>query len=94
MADSSVPLGGLSRVAASSFGTPCPLIEICCESSLFRDLSAGLSVRFDVLKAVEVLVAAAAVVWVGIDAGKARHHAVAVESDGGVLWSMKVVKRR
>jgi transposase len=39
---------------------------------------------------VAVLVSATAVVWVGIDAGKARHHAVAVDSDGGVLWSVKV----
>jgi transposase len=31
-----------------------------------------------------------AVVWVGIDAGKARHHAVAVDGDGGVLWSVRV----
>ena len=34
--------------------------------------------------------AAADVVWVGIDAGKASHHAVALDSGGGLLWSMKV----
>ncbi len=34
--------------------------------------------------------AAAAVVWVGIDAGKVRHHAVAVDGSGDVLWSVKV----
>lgn len=30
------------------------------------------------------------VIWVGIDAGKASHHAVAVDADGRVLWSVKV----
>ncbi|MEV0570595.1 IS110 family transposase [Dactylosporangium sp. NPDC050588] len=28
--------------------------------------------------------------WVGIDAGKAKHHAVAIDGDGDVLWSVKV----
>jgi transposase len=41
-------------------------------------------------KVVAVLVAAAVAAWVGIDAGKARHHAVAVNGDGEVLWSVKV----
>src|SRR6478735_9039702 len=31
------------------------------------------------------------VAWVGIDAGKNNHHAVAVDSDGQVLWSQQVV---
>lgn len=30
------------------------------------------------------------VVWVGIDAGKTSHHAVAVDGDGTQLWSVKV----
>jgi transposase len=30
------------------------------------------------------------VVWVGIDAGKASHHAVAVDGEGRLLWSVKV----
>jgi len=30
-------------VAASLLWAPCPLIEICCESSPFRDLPVGLS---------------------------------------------------
>ncbi|MDR0346127.1 MAG: IS110 family transposase, partial [Nocardiopsaceae bacterium] len=30
------------------------------------------------------------VIWVGIDAGKASHHAAAVDADGRLLWSMKV----
>lgn len=34
---------------------------------------------------------AADVVWVGIDAGKANHHAAAVAADGEMLWSVKVV---
>ena len=34
--------------------------------------------------------AAADVVWVGIDAGKVKHHAAAVDGDGELLWSMKV----
>jgi transposase len=43
-----------------------------------------------VWKVVAVLVAATVAAWVGIDAGKARHHAVAVDGDGEVLWSVKV----
>ncbi|GAA3205780.1 IS110 family transposase [Actinocorallia longicatena] len=30
------------------------------------------------------------VVWIGIDAGKTSHHAVAVDADGRRLWSVKV----
>jgi Transposase len=30
------------------------------------------------------------VVWVGIDAGKSSHHAVAVDGEGRQLWSVKV----
>jgi transposase len=30
------------------------------------------------------------VVWVGIDAGKAGHHAAAIDAGGGLLWSVKV----
>jgi transposase len=30
------------------------------------------------------------VIWVGIDAGKASHHAAAVDADGRLLWSVKV----
>jgi transposase len=30
------------------------------------------------------------VVWVGVDAGKASHHAAAVDADGRLLWSVKV----
>jgi hypothetical protein len=29
-------------------------------------------------------------VWVGIDAGKFAHHAVAVDPEGRTLWSLKV----
>src|ERR1700761_484290 len=35
-------------------------------------------------------VTAADVVWVGIDAGKASHYAVAVDAGGKRLWSVKV----
>ncbi len=34
--------------------------------------------------------AAAGVVWVGIDVGKASHHAAALDGDGARLWSVKV----
>ncbi|WP_433236425.1 IS110 family transposase [Actinomadura nitritigenes] len=34
--------------------------------------------------------AAASGVWVGIDAGKASHHAVALDASGKKLWSVKV----
>jgi hypothetical protein len=37
-----LPLGGFRGVAASSFGTPWPLIEICARS-LFTELQAGSS---------------------------------------------------
>jgi transposase len=30
------------------------------------------------------------VIWVGIDVGKASHHAAAVDRDGELLWSMRV----
>lgn len=30
------------------------------------------------------------VIWVGIDAGKSSHHAVAIDTDGRRLWSVKV----
>src|SRR3954466_12084752 len=30
------------------------------------------------------------VIWVGIDVGKAHHHAAAVDRDGELLWSMRV----
>src|ERR1700722_8923115 len=30
------------------------------------------------------------VAWVGIDAGKASHHAAAIDADGRLLWSVKV----
>jgi hypothetical protein len=35
-------------------------------------------------------VTATDVVWVGIDAGKASHHAAAVDAAGKRLWSLKV----
>jgi transposase len=35
-------------------------------------------------------VSSAEVVWVGIDAGKVSHHAVAIDADGRQLWSVKV----
>ena len=34
------------------------------------------------------------VVWVGIDAGKASHHAAAVDADGRLLWSVKVASEQ
>jgi len=65
---------------------PWPLIEIC-ESSLAKELPAGLSevtwiwvLREDGL----------AQVWVGVDAGKQAHHAAAVDVAGRVLWSTRV----
>lgn len=30
------------------------------------------------------------VIWVGIDAGKRDHHAAAVDSDGSLVWTVKV----
>jgi transposase len=34
------------------------------------------------------------VVWVGIDAGKASHHAAAVDAEGRVLWSVKIANEQ
>jgi transposase len=34
------------------------------------------------------------VVWVGIDAGKASHHAAAIDAEGRVLWSVKVANEQ
>jgi transposase len=36
-------------------------------------------------------VTAREVTWVGVDAGKQAHHAVAVDADGRLLWSTRVV---
>jgi transposase len=34
------------------------------------------------------------VVWIGLDAGKASHHAAAVDADGRLLWSVKVANEQ
>jgi transposase len=34
------------------------------------------------------------VVWIGIDAGKASHHAAAIDADGRLLWSVKVASEQ
>ena len=34
------------------------------------------------------------VAWVGIDAGKASHHAAAIDADGRLLWSVKVANEQ
>ena len=34
------------------------------------------------------------VVWVGIDAGKASHHAAAIDADGRLVWSVKVANEQ
>jgi transposase len=34
------------------------------------------------------------VVWVGIDAGKASHHAAALDAEGRVVWSVKVANEQ
>jgi transposase len=76
-------------MAALSFWTPRPLIEICCGSSLFRDLLAGLSTGLTCdnrRKRVKVR----PLIWVGIDAGKTTHHACAVDSEGKVVFTQKV----
>ncbi len=77
-------------MAAPLPGTPWPLIEICCEPSLFRDLPAGLSMGLTSTYERTGRVTVRDVVWVGIDAGKASHHAAAVDADGRQLWSVKV----
>ena len=37
-----------------------------------------------------VPVVAEHVVWVGIDAGKVKHHAAAIDAEGELLWSVRV----
>jgi transposase len=51
---------------------------------------AGSSTGFTCENERTARVTAADVVWVGIDAGKASHHAVAVDAAGKRLWSVKV----
>lgn len=51
---------------------------------------AGSSTGFTCEKGKVARVTATDVVWVGIDAGKASHHAVAVDAGGKRLWSVKV----
>lgn len=82
--------GGSGGMAALLPGTPWPLIEIWCGPSLFRDLLAGLSAGLTCADERTGQVPVPDVVWVGIDAGKASHHAAAVDSDGRPLWSVKV----
>jgi transposase len=76
-------------MAALSLWTPWPLIEIWCESSLFRDLSAGLSTGLTCNNR-RRCVTDRALVWVGIDAGKTTHHAYALDEAGVRCWSQKV----
>src|SRR5690242_10873036 len=51
---------------------------------------AGSSTGFTCENGKAARVAATDVGWVGIDAGKASHHAVAVDASGKRLWSVKV----
>jgi len=51
---------------------------------------AGSSTGFTCENGKVARVTAADVVWVGIDAGKASHHAAAVDAAGKRLWSVKV----
>jgi transposase len=51
---------------------------------------AGSSTGFTCENERTARVTAADVVWVGIDAGKASHHAAAVDAGGRRLWSVKV----
>jgi hypothetical protein len=51
---------------------------------------AGSSTGFTCENERTARVTAADVVWVGIDAGKASHHAVAVDAAGKRLWPVKV----
>jgi transposase len=51
---------------------------------------AGSSTGFTCKNGKAAWVTATDVVWVGIDAGKASHHAVAVDASGKRLWSVKV----
>jgi transposase len=76
-------------MAALSFWTPWPLIQICCEPSLFRDLLAGLSTGLscDYRRA---NVTDRPLVLVGVDVGKATHHACALDAAGTVVFSQKV----
>jgi transposase len=76
-------------MAALSFWTPWPLIQICCGPSLFRDLLAGLSTGLTCNNR-STSVTDRPLVWVGVDVGKATHHACVMDAAGTVVFSQKV----
>jgi transposase len=76
-------------MAAPSFWTPWPLIQICCGPSLFRDLLAGLSMGLTSNNG-RTSVRDRPLVWVGVDVGKAAHHACVMDSAGKVVFSQKI----
>jgi transposase len=76
-------------MAAPSFWTPWPLIQICCGPSLFRDLLAGLSTGLTGNNR-RTSVTDRPLIWIGIDVGKAIHHACAVDQAGKVVFSQKL----
>lgn len=80
-------------MAAPPSGTPWPLIQIWCERSLLRELSAGLSEGLTCNDRRQG-VTARAVVWVGIDVGKTSHHACAIDADGKIVFSRKVANEQ
>jgi len=77
----SLPHDGFEGMAALSFWTPWPLIQICCEKSLFRDLLAGLSTGLTCNNR-GAGVTDRPLVWVGINVGKTAHHACVMDTDG------------
>jgi transposase len=75
-------------VAALSFWTPWPLIEICALVAVYGDAggsSTGLNCEDG--RAGRMAVGK---VWVGIDVGKGFHHACAVDAAGKIVFSRKV----
>lgn len=76
-------------MAAPSHWTLRPLIEIRCESSLFRDLMAGLSMGLGCDDR-SVGVALRQRVWIGIDVSKTSHHVCTVDDHGKSCWSGRI----
>ncbi|UQA96810.1 IS110 family RNA-guided transposase [Streptomyces halobius] len=93
MADQMSALDGSRRMATRFSGTLRPLIE-SCEASLVKDLTAECSSGHEAVVTVERSgrsSTAAGRVWVGIDAGKGHHWAVAVNAEGETVFSRKVI---
>src|SRR5436305_13006313 len=77
-------------MAASSYWTPRPLIEICASCRCLRTCRRGVR-GIDLRGGRPGRMTARDVVRVGVDAGKQAHQAAAVDADGHASWSTRVL---